>query len=518
MTLTKDQRIANHLEKLPVELHEPILSQLTLRDIIAVAQYAPKGGRLESALEISPVWGKVWPTYCKHKQDLQTLVSLMMPIGSRLYDPTKNALNLTPGQFSRRIARHNIMSDGRDYSFFDATVMQASRNIQKQLRNLSTVTLGFICDEIPLESVAIICPWVMAEADEQSIRQKFLKTMAANCKHGLLSDNSALGPLQTSFIAQHNNLVSRLCEFKHPKKPTPDWTVPQMKAFVDAYTTVQKDLNTRKAKQLQALGAMYKVHHDRLKKPLAPQSPRKNTAHIPQQLDFVADHVLRIVDIDRSLQPRSRQGISRFRYPHASLVPYDWCLNLWYDAMQSSRSVLVAALAGAKTGDVEEGLQEAMERLTVDDDVKLPEDITTLLPIAYQGLNRFFYSNKFEKDGNLPQEDSKEDKLRGAVSKLPRVMVDPDQNLGISAKFVIHENEALAIGANKTDYMPPFDPREMEWLMAFVKCIEWLEEKFPETAQRAKQSAAKRLEDEAHLQEEVASIAGTARAQEIVKA
>ncbi|KAM7193670.1 hypothetical protein V8F20_008307 [Naviculisporaceae sp. PSN 640] len=498
MPPSQDERIANHLEKLPVELHEPILSQLTLRDIIAVAKYAPEGGRLEGALEISPTWGKVWPTYLAHKQDLQTLVSLIMPVGGRLYDPTNHALDLTPGQFARRIAHRTLMAGGWQYDFFNETVIRASRNIQRTLHGLSKVTLGYICDNIALESIAVICPWLMTSAtdiDEETIRADFLNILATDCECGVLTDrNTSLGVMSPrSFFRYHQN-PTNLCQLKHPGNVSPNWSVPQMKAFVDGYTAVQRNLNETKAQQLRELGKMYKTHHDRLKTPGAPQSPRPNTAHVPQQLEFVARHVLRIIDIDRSLQPRSREGISRFRYAHASLVPYDWCLELWFEVMQKHETVLAASLTG-DTRATGADFQQVLKELTVGDATSIPEDVSRLLPIAHQGLQHFF--SVAEGDG-LPQELSKEDKLRAAASRLPRVThIDPDDPSANHPRFAIYETEAMTVGRYKTNYMPPFHPAEMEWLMAFVRCIEWMEEQFPLLAAQAKGNADKRLGEKA---------------------
>lgn len=46
-------------------------------------------------------------------------------------------------------------------------------------------------------------------------------------------------------------------------------------------------------------------------------------------------------------------------------------------------------------------------------------------------------------------------------------------------------------------YIPPVHPAEMEWLAAFVSCIEWMEEGFPDLAGQAKRNAERRLEEKA---------------------
>src|SRR4051812_43387227 len=98
--------VAGHLEKLPLELFEPILENLSFRDVIALAKHAGDDSRLAAALETSPRWRDMWPTYVAHREDFQTLASLIVPVGgNKLFDPTGGALDVTPGQFQRRLVR-----------------------------------------------------------------------------------------------------------------------------------------------------------------------------------------------------------------------------------------------------------------------------------------------------------------------------------------------------------------------------------------------------------------------------
>ncbi|KAK0619719.1 hypothetical protein B0T14DRAFT_429130, partial [Immersiella caudata] len=67
--------IASQIEQLPFELFEPIFEALSFRDVIALAKYAGANSRLAAALETSPKWRDIWPTYKANEEDFQTLVS-----------------------------------------------------------------------------------------------------------------------------------------------------------------------------------------------------------------------------------------------------------------------------------------------------------------------------------------------------------------------------------------------------------------------------------------------------------
>lgn len=429
MTPSRNQGTVSYLEKLPLELHEPILSQLTLRDIIALAKYAPKESRVQAVIEISPAWGKVWPTYLAHKQDLQALVSLILPIGDRLYDPTNYALNLTPAQFASHMAHHNLVTTERGCSFFDMTVLQTSRNIQKQLRGVSKITLGYICNNISLETIALICPWLTGPRppiDEKNTRDHFSEIMRTACNCTILTDrNPFVGVLDASLLRRHRRLSDNMCQFKHPGSVSADWTAAQIKAFVDGYAVFQTELNMTKAKQLRDLGELYKTHNTRLKTPGAPQSPRHNTLHIPQQLEILARHILRNIDIDVSVHPRSRQETSRFRYVHTCLVPYDWCLELWFNVVESYPRVFAASLFGE--GNNEDYLEQAMSNMAAQENLTIPQDILKLFPVAHEALQHFFVLEEGER---IPREVSREDKLRAAAARISRVaFVDPEDGV-----------------------------------------------------------------------------------------
>ncbi|KXX74841.1 hypothetical protein MMYC01_208072 [Madurella mycetomatis] len=326
--------VAWQMENLPLELHEPILANLSFRDIIVLAKCVPDGSRMATALATSPTWSKIWPIYTANQDDFQTLASLLVPVGGgRLFDPTCGALDVTPGQFHRRMAREREIH-GAEYNFFEYTIRRTSMTIQQLIRDVDYTTLGIMCQSISLDHLAIITPWLkdlvvtaQQQADPEKnewakdARSKFFDAMKGYCHCPPYPSPEYYEP--TFFSA------AKPCRKKHPDSPTAQWTASKIKAFVDAYSDFQMRINTAKAQQLLTLAQLYAHNHTRLKEPLAPQDERKNVAHVPKQLEIVAGFVSRIIDLDRRRQPRTKQGKSRFRYAHPCLIPYDWCLRLW---------------------------------------------------------------------------------------------------------------------------------------------------------------------------------------------
>ncbi|KAK4177289.1 hypothetical protein QBC36DRAFT_185501 [Triangularia setosa] len=68
-TTAKNKRIAGKLEHLPLELIEPVLANLTFRDIIALSMCAEDDGRLATALATGSSWSDIWPVYMARKPE-----------------------------------------------------------------------------------------------------------------------------------------------------------------------------------------------------------------------------------------------------------------------------------------------------------------------------------------------------------------------------------------------------------------------------------------------------------------
>lgn len=238
------------------------------------------------------------------------------------------------------------------------------------------MTLSFLCQELSLEEIAAIVPWLTSEpfpnADE--LRRELyreMKMLRCACR---VDPGSYSTPLATK--GQQRVFTRPGCRHKHTNRPVPGRSLPQIKAFMDGYSAAQTRLNAVKVQQLVALAAQYSRHYIRLRMSLAPQSPRQNISHIPQQLRVVAEFIPRILDLDRRREPKtSKHGHCRFRYPHACLIPYDWCLRLWTRVVEAYPSLL----------DITEKPSPIV--LTIQPP---PVHIFQCLQIALQGLDRCY--------------------------------------------------------------------------------------------------------------------------------
>jgi len=403
MPKSSTANIAGHIEQLPLELFEPILENLSLRDVIALVKHAGEDSRLVAALAISPKWRDIWSTYQANPDGFQTLVSLIVPIGGkRLFDPTLGALEVTPGQYYRRLAREREIH-GPKYNFFDYVVRKTSNTIQNLLSNVDHVTLAFLSQRVTLDDIAVICPWLktlvniarqrhpdVRNKSIQVVRDRFHEALEGSCR-------CVVDPFGGARMIRPRGFETpgvKSCLVKHPDRGTSQWTISQIKAFVDAYSVVQTQLNLMKAAQLQDLAKLYARHHSRLKEPYAPQGPRNNPRHIPNQLEGVSRFVTRIIDLDRDSQPRSKQGMSKFRYLHPCLIPYDWCLRLWIKVGKTNPH-LRETMQSTISESSEDALEDLMKQLSLSPTApKPPDEVLSQIQVVNQGIRTFYKRSK----------------------------------------------------------------------------------------------------------------------------
>lgn len=491
------------MENLPLELHESILANLSFRDIIVLAKCVPNGSRMGTALATSPTWSRIWPIYTANQDDFQTLASLVVPVGGgRLFDPTCGALDVTAGQFHRRMVREREIH-GAEYNFFEYTIRRTSTAIRQLIRDVDYATLGILCQNISLDHIAIIMPWLkglvvtaqqQADPEEngwaKNARSKFLDTMKGYCHCPPYPWPEDREP--RLYMEQHYFSAAQPCRKKHPDSPTAQWTVSQIKTFVDAYSDFQTRINTAKAQQLRTLAQLYAHNHGRLKEPLAPQDERKNAAHIPGQLEIVAGFVSRIIDLDRRRQPGTKQGKSRFRYAHPCLIPYDWCLRLW---------VMVAAAdpalgIGSPSGSAESmPLEEPMKQPPISSsECAMPSPPGAILEdIRFVNDGFQTYYETVDEDGEEFDVPSRTVVVDG-MSMADEIIIPYNADFFFffstigdppTYSFAIHRSQISTIGSGY-GLLSPVDSREIEWLMAFLRVVEWMEETYPDLAAEAK--------------------------------
>ncbi|KAK3688826.1 hypothetical protein B0T22DRAFT_162454 [Podospora appendiculata] len=430
----RDQRVAGQLENLPMELMEPILAGLELRDIISLSEWA--GPRLCAALAISPAWRDIWPSSPERQADLRILASLRVPVGSRLFDPTGGALNVTPRAYRRRLARNRevyLHPDREQYRFFESTVVK---------------TFGAVCSMLP--------DW-----------------QRDNMARSFLLHSTSVG-----------DMLNSEDEYLNPARSQ----VAQMKKFLDEYAAAQTALNEEKAGQLHRLAELYATHHSRLKMPLAPQAPCKNVEHIPQQLAITARHVMRVMDAGLNQQRPTKEGRCRFRYPHACLVPYDWSLHLWLRFMREHPPPLDVLKPSMRwvVGDLVKRLSLALDWQTTDAQTRSspPEYMMRHIQIVSEGINTIRRRNRGEKDDPFAGEESyRYTKVSGAGMARTRVIDG-------TPTFVPYEEVSRALFTpGQRVLLPPVYKGEMEWLVSFVTMVEWIEAMYPELASHVKSTS-----------------------------
>ncbi|KAK3368480.1 hypothetical protein B0H63DRAFT_76614 [Podospora didyma] len=490
--------VASRLEQLPLELHEPILAQLSLRDIIALHQCAGEGSRIEAAMSMSPKWKPIWPMYMAHKDDFQTLASFIVPVGARKFDPTNGALDVTPGQFHRRVARRReTRADGwPNYDFLRDTINETARSLRDLIYCSDDATLACLCEELPLglgHVARFEAPTTTTTHSSSDVDPP------GQLDHLYDEDFSAAGKVLKK--------CRRFFDTREvPGSATFSTTVAQIKTFLDAYSVAQTRINTLKAEQLKTLSGLYAQHHTRLREPRAPQSPRKNPKHVPEQLHVATGFVMRIVDLEPGLQRGRRQAKSRFRYPHACLIPYDWCLQLYIKVIDSHPESF-PGLTPLSLGS--SSLEKSIQGLTISDDKSSsssstsPSPLKTAVPCP---------SENILKDIQTVNDGLKtyymRDVYRGIVAKTPLGAKPPAQRVKQwpdgTPVFAVDMHQAYTHGG-RSGILPPVDSREITWLEAFLRSVKWMEKAFPDLAEEAKlvkEEEEKEEEEEAEEEEE----------------
>ncbi|KAK4225254.1 hypothetical protein QBC38DRAFT_483445 [Podospora fimiseda] len=459
--------IASHLDKLPLELIEPIISQITFRDAIALTNQVQKGSHLWNAFSISPVWKRIWPMIIANREQFETLTELMINVNGRIMDLTGNFLDGPPGKFlNQAFKEQGKLIDGNarlrhsmfgwafgGYNVLDYAAIKASQNLTKVLSQVNPNVLSFICQELPIDLVATLAPSIDEFESEVELRKGLLESLQADC-------------MCDSYLPTQNQAVSgsrfdakdwmRKCRLRHPTRPLFHFSIPQTKAFVAAYSEAQKKLNSAKADELRDMSKLYHRHHSMLKMPLAPQTPRKNPNHIPEQLGATAKSVEKIIDIRRhpTLKRSHKRGAtteggSRFMYPHACLIPYDWCLRLWRAVVESM--------------DVSHA----------------PKHILQHIDVVKKGMDVYYGKIKHDEFGGALEYDDD-----GYLEGLWRTKIRPVDK---TPAFAVHQEEALDVLRHKLIRpLLPSKPKEVEWLVAFLEVVKWVEGEYPEVSDEIK--------------------------------
>ncbi|OHF01606.1 hypothetical protein CORC01_03096 [Colletotrichum orchidophilum] len=265
-------RIARQLSVTPVELIEPILADLPyhrILDLLATQYGAGShyGTALQSAISNSKAWAAL------RGQDLARMAALWVALNRLSLLSEGQLVMATPADSELRPRHANDSSSSMQNWPRLASLLE-----NDLIRAFSRVTL-----------------------QKEKFRDRGTKLYAVT---------QYLPEPETSTSSQHPRTVAEL--------RAKGWQPNDCIEIIPRLAEAQKLLNEAKASELHRLADLYEQFPTYLKTPLAPQTPRKNIAHVPRQLRFYAR--------------KPDRTVWSFRYAHPILVPYDWCFQL-FDAV-----------------------------------------------------------------------------------------------------------------------------------------------------------------------------------------
>ncbi|KAK1462411.1 hypothetical protein CCUS01_08598 [Colletotrichum cuscutae] len=209
--------------------------------------------------------------------------------------------------------------------------------------------------------------------------------------------------------------------FQHPRTVAgfraKGWKPDDCVEIIPRLAEAQILLNDEKASELHRLANLYEQFPMYLKTPLAPQTPRKNIAHVPRQLRLYAR--------------RAGRTLWSFRYAHPILVPYDWCLQLFHAVNEE----LDYSLDLQKTRDGIQSiriLEDTLPRLSSTKGVRLQELKNTMpsTPAELEWLESFMrvveqIESRFPELASSIKESTAHQPSEERIASPPEVAEDP---------------------------------------------------------------------------------------------
>lgn len=243
----------------------------------------------------------------------------------------------------------------------------------------------------------------------------------------------------------------------HPLTPS------RISTFLTLYQTARHSRATALAAQLRRLATLYSKNPTRLKQPFAPQTSRPNAAHVPTQLRIDAD---RIENRDQAWEGRDR-AFHRFRHAFPALVPYNWCLRLFARVVEAGDSPWPVELAPAVKRAVE-GMPCFYERFAEGAVMRGGDKVEDLRVVgtkwAVEEMPEGRVWSELEKRLRVPQRNGKGEGFWAVPGFLTMEGGSEEGNEGYF----------------------PHPEAELEWLEAFVTCVEWMEERFPKLVEEVR--------------------------------
>ncbi|KAH8660580.1 hypothetical protein BX600DRAFT_438791 [Xylariales sp. PMI_506] len=460
------QTTAEQLERMPNELIEPILAQLRLKDLIELWRYA--GIRLRNAINDNGEWQPLWPHDPDEVSRLEQLYFEVVKEHYRIFAVAKE-----------RIGRNQ----GSRNWIFDPLDLDAKELVRDAKRSGASGVLLAKISEWVLWLVKTTRGWQELDAYSQGENPRALVR------------SLQITPKTETFLKFFT------CEcFLSTRETSAN------RALLEGYDRAQACLNVAKSNKILKLAELYAAYPGKLKTPLGPQSQRPNSGHISHQLHLRSQRLLRCINIGSISRTRAYSQ-SLFCFAHACLVPYDWCLALWLEVLQACPALLDEphVLDFGSVVEAKIGSNAAAEI------PRPPPEIQKCMQITNMGMLYCYQKCSVEGcDGESPADVESSSLKRfqycahfgmpstpeAAVTK--RIQYAGD---GSIPSFYIDTACRIRLG--------PSDPREIEWLTAFIQAVSWMELAFPNIAgkimddyhqQTSKVEAAEKVKREERVQ------------------
>lgn len=285
--------IAHDLEDLPLELIEEVIKELDFERTIRLSDRA--GPQLFKALSISPTWRPLF--------DLETDRTTWQRC-LRLTD-TMNTLCYRSGREARPFFKRRDQRRDRGWNAID----------------LSFLGSGGVGAHTPRN---FLDPTPHPFLDVTSLRTLWLKVLSKKMSEASYFLPGAVIHNIEAYMASEQDRM-RYNWFNHNLGSDLTLTVGELEEITGLYQRALKIRTNTQADELRRLATLYDAHSKLLKEPFAPQSPRSNLLHIPQQLRSRA----RILENTIPSWYNRTGGRSYFRNEFPALVPYDWTLRLF---------------------------------------------------------------------------------------------------------------------------------------------------------------------------------------------
>ena len=435
------QKVAQEIARLPIELHDSILRLLRFTDIVYLSFAAAAFPSLLISVQHGPSWRWLMEDSLEDIQDIWNILndlSWLLSGQSWIVSyheneglPPLSNLKITSAEFKAIFSRieHQEPYTALDLSPGKVMVL----HLQKVLLARLCVSFGSpppLDYSTTVRNVAAIT-WADRRGIVMFIPENVREAIIDRC---ILPENwNRTEPWQECLNKAPNEEAISQCAEALPNYFSSTKDALRMAPLIRHSLEC---LRAAQSSELSRMKELYDAHPTFLKKPLAPQSPRKNQVHILKALERDAKHALtRRFCLWHCDEPRraSDTGWYRFRSQLPVLVPYDWCMSLFDFAVK-------------KFGDS----SEMIESPYVD-------NIRPHLQTAFNGLP-YIYEHPAS---------SNESRRHRIVSYAPGNVCYRLEHGRISGC--------------------PRPVAEMEWLESFLVCVEWMVDAFPEDAKRLQQ-------------------------------